>query len=115
MNNTLILNPPFSIFRYLILKRLLSFKIFRTLGLISITLLSVFYIFQINAMMNEIYLTHNYQRKLKNLSQENKTLEISFSQESSLSNIEALIKNLNFEKVNQIHYIQVLESQVVTK
>ncbi len=66
-------------------------------------------------MIRETYLIQNYQRKIKELSQENKTLEINFFQANSLSTIESLVKNLNFEKVERIHYIQVLESQVVAK
>jgi len=93
----------------------IGLKAFWILSFISIISLLIFYIFQVNAMIGETYLIQNYQRKIKELSQENKTLEINFSQANSLSTIESLVKNLNFEKVERIHYIQVLESQVVTK
>jgi len=66
-------------------------------------------------MIRETYLVQVYQRKVGVLSQENKTLEINFSQVNSLSNITNAINNLNFEKAGQVRYIQVLEGQVVTK
>ncbi len=93
----------------------IGLKTFWILSFISITSLLIFYIFQVNSMIGETYLIQNYQGKIKELSQENKTLEINFSQANSLSIIESLVKNLNFEKVERIHYIQVLESQVVAK
>ncbi|XOB41708.1 MAG: hypothetical protein ACKKMS_03260 [Candidatus Nealsonbacteria bacterium] len=103
--------------RLIVLPKLpkIGLKAFWILSFISIISLLIFYIFQVNAMIGETYLIQNYQRKIKELSQENKTLEINFSQANSLSTIETLVKNLNFEKVERIHYIQVLESQVVTK
>ena len=91
----------------------IGLKFFWILSFISIISLLIFYIFQVNAMIGKIYLIQNYQRKINELSRENKTLGINFYQANSLSTIESLVKNLNFEKVERIHYIQVLESQVV--
>ena len=91
----------------------ISLKFFWILSFISVISLLIFYIFQVNSMIGETYLIQNYQRKIKELFQENKTLEVNFYQANSLSTIENLVKNLNFEKVEQVHYIQVLESQVV--
>jgi len=113
--NILALNPSVPVIRPLVLKRKFSLKAFWILSFISIISLLIFYIFQVNSMIRETYLIQNYQRKIKELSQENKTLEINFFQANSLSTIESLVKNLNFEKVERIHYIQVLESQVVAK
>jgi len=108
--NTLVLAPPI-----LIKKISLRFnlKLFWVTGFILLSATLVLYIFQVNLMTKEIYLIQNYQKKISELSRENKILEISLSQQNSLSNIETLAKNLNFEKITKIHYIQVLESQVV--
>ena len=90
----------------------------RTFWVLSIALTIIFlvlYVFQVNLMTKESYLTQDYQKKIKELSRENKTLEITFSEGNSLSNLELLVKNLNLEKTDKVHYIQVLESQVVAK
>lgn len=107
--NTLTLYPPIFI-KQLSLR--LSPKIIWFLGFILALVLLVFYIFQVNLMTKEIYSIQNYQRKINDLSRENKILEINLSQQNSLSNIETLARGLNFEKVDKIRYIQVLESQV---
>ena len=82
---------------------------------ISMAFLVFFSIFQVGLMTKEIYAIRDYQKKIKDLSHANKLLEINFSQKNSLSYVEDLIKNLNFEKTNKIQYIQVLEGQVVAK
>jgi len=93
----------------------LNLKIFWILTIILTITFLVFYILQVNLMTKETYLIRDYQKTIKELSRENKILEINFSQENSLSHLEVLVKNLNLEKTDKIHYIQVLESQVVTK
>ncbi len=93
----------------------LSLKTFWVLSIILTIAFLVFYIFQVNLMTTETYLIQYYQKKIKELSRENKTLEINFSQENSLSHLEVLVGNLNLEKADKIHYIQVLEGQVVAK
>jgi len=93
----------------------ISLKFFWILSLFSIISLLIFYIFQVNAMIGKIYLIQNYQREIKELSQENKALQVNFSQVNSLPAIESLVKNLNFEKAEKIHYIQALESHVVAE
>lgn len=108
--NTLTLNLPISI-KQLSLK--LNPKVFWVFGFILVISLLVCYILQVNFMTKETYLIQDYQKKIGELSRENQILEINFSQQNSLSNIETIAKNLNFEKVDKIHYIQVLESQVV--
>lgn len=73
------------------------------------------YIFQINKMAESSYLIENYEKNLGELTQENKSLEINFAQLNSSENIESLVKNLNFEKVEKIHYIRILGGAVVVK
>jgi len=91
----------------------LSLKTFWVFSIILAITLLVFYISQVNLMTRETYLIQEHQKKIGELSKENEILEINLSQQNSLSNIEILVKNLNFEKIDKIHYIQVLESQVV--
>jgi len=80
--------------------------------LLTITCL-VFYIFQVNAEVSERYLTEEYQKRITEISKENQGLEISSAQVNSLDNLTLLLEELDFEKTDKIHYIQVLDTQVV--
>lgn len=113
--NTITLNPPLSIIRPLTLRLRINLKIFWILSFSLILSLSAFYVFQVNSVVSENYQIQNYQRKLNEFSQENGTLEINSAQVNSLGNVEKQIQELGFEKVGKIHYLRVLETQVVTK
>jgi len=115
MNHSLTLSPPISIIRPLTLKLRFNLKIVWILSIFLIITLLVFYIFQIKSVISEGYLLQNYQKKLNKLSQENEILEINLAQVNSLGNIEKEIQKLGFEKIDKVYYIQVLESQIVTK
>lgn len=112
MNNALILNPPISI-KGLSLK--LNLRVFWILSSVLLASLLAFYIFQVNTVIKNSYLIKNYDKSLSTLSQENNNLKINFSQSNSLDNLEEQILNLNFEKVGEMKYIQILGSEVATK
>jgi hypothetical protein len=115
MNNTCILNPPFSIFHGLTFKFRLNWKIFWILSFTLLAILLVSYILQINALVEETYKIQSYRNQINKTYQENESLRIKSVKNNSLSNIEVLIQNLGFEKIQDVHYIQVLGSQVVKK
>lgn len=119
MPQTLTLNPSLSISRHFLLKltscHLLTLKMVLILSLILIISLLVFYIFQINALVSESYLLQSYQKKLNEESLKNEALLINSAQVNSLGNIKKKIQELGFEKVEKVHYIRVLETQIVTK
>jgi len=112
MNNVLILNPPISFSFPLRIKQKYSLKNFLILNIILIVLLIGFCIFQVNSLITNGYLVQNYEKQLNDLTVENEGLEIKFGKINSLENIDALVKNLNFEKVDKIYYIRILEGQV---
>ena len=115
MNTILVLNPPLSILRSLVLKIKFSWKKFWIANFVLIIALLVTYIVQVNSLARETYQIIDYQKKINSLDQENETLISDGLKLSSLSNIETTIKDYGFEKTQKIHYIQVLERQVVTK
>jgi len=82
--------------------------------LLSILFLGL-YIYQVNAEISEKYSIQEYQKKISEISKENKLLEINSAQAGSLTSITNLLGELNFEKTEKIHYIQVLDAQVVAK
>jgi len=93
----------------------LNLRFFWGFAFVLILALLVVYIFQINKVVSEGYLLQEYQRKTEKLVQENEKLETNLAGMGSLGNIENLVKELNLEKIGKIHYIQILESSVVTK
>ena len=112
MNNTLILNPSFINISF---GWKISLKLFWLLSFLSIVALLTFYIFQVNAAVSEGYLIQEYEKKISETSRESQNLVISSAQVGSLDKVEELLETLNFEKINKIHYIRVLDTQVVTK
>jgi len=110
MQNTLTLNPPFSI-KQLSLKSFL--KSFWILNFALCLSLSVFYVFQMNEIIKGSYSIEQYEKNLSVLSQENDNLKINFSKSKSLDNIEGLAQSLNLEKITEVKYIQILGNQVV--
>lgn len=111
MNNALTLSLPISsTSRFRIsLKVLWIFILILTLSLLAVC------IFQINAYTKEIYLIQNYEKKLNQLTRENKILEVNFSEVNSLNNVGNYVQNNVFEKANKIDYIRLLESTALAR
>lgn len=57
----------------------------------------------------------DYQNKIAMLLQENKNLEINLAQISYLENIQKKTAELNFEKIQTIRYIQILDNSLAKK
>ncbi|MCD6528132.1 hypothetical protein J7K44_00605, partial [bacterium] len=85
------------------------------LNSILIIFLFAFCIFQIISISYETYQVVNYEKRIKELSQENKELEILLSQKSSLKDLESKAKNLGFEPINKIYYVRIFEGEVAKK
>ena len=110
MNNTLTLNHSLIIKP---LKKLITLRLFWFLAVLSAAALLVFYVFQITAAVSKRYSIQKYEKRMSEISRENQNLEISSAQTNSLDNVTAFLGELNFEKVDKIHYIRVLDTQVV--
>lgn len=97
-------------FKLVLNKRSLAVILF---GLIfSLFILSIL---QVNAYTRETYLLQNYEKRISQLAEENKTLEINFSKANSLNNMGGFVQNMTFEKAGEIEYIKVLEATVLAK
>ncbi len=90
-------------------------NLFLISGLILLFGLLGLYIFQVNEITKGMFLVKNYNKKLENLLQENKILEIKFSQLNSLENLGLLVSQLNFDEAGKIDYIKIPEGTVVIK
>jgi len=111
MHSVLALNPPIS----LKLKLSFNFKLFWLFVVASVMFLLTLYIISVNSLTKEHYLIQDYQNKISKLSAYNESLEINFSQSNSLVNVETYLLSQNFEKANQVKYIQIPENQVAKK
>lgn len=92
-----------------------NLKTFWISSAIFIVFFIALYIYQVNVETTDRYLIKEYQEKMAELSRENKILEVNSAQMASLDNVTELIKELSFEETDKIHYIQILDTQVVAK
>lgn len=92
-----------------------SFGKFCLLGVIFAISLIIFYIFQISEITETSFNISLYERQIVGLSAGNKNLEISLSSQSSLGNLEAALRKLNYEKVGKINYIKVIDSGMAAR
>lgn len=115
MNTTLVLTPSFVLRNNFSLKFKILLGTFCILSVLVMMLLLVYYIFQVNTEISERYSLWEMERKVSEISKENKTLEINSSQVNSLEKLTELLDNLNFQKSDKISYIRILGNQVVAK
>lgn len=85
------------------------------IGFCLVVLLSVCRIYQYNVALRDDYMARSYQKVLNNLISENKDLEIKLAQISYLDNVKESAVNLDFENVQTIKYIQVLDGSLAKK
>jgi len=85
------------------------------LGSMIVFLLLGFYVYQVNAETSGRYSVQDYQKRISELSKENKNLEINSAQAGSLNSIAELIEELGFEKTDKIEYIKVVDTLIVIK
>lgn len=90
-------------------------KIFWAVGLSMILFLSIFYAMQIKEIIKGSYLIENYQKKINNLSQENKDLQITLAKMDFMGNIKEKTQELNFQITEKIKYIRILDSSLAKK
>ena len=66
-------------------------------------------------MANKQALIEEWKEQLNEIETGNENLEVEFTKNSSLGNLETLVQNLNFEKVTEVSYIKALETWVAVK
>ena len=106
---------PYSIIQVPYSDLKLNGKILKTLSFLTILALAAFFIYQNNLMIKKTYLLASYEGQVEALSAENENLKIKTSQMDSLGSVEEAISKLNYEKIGETRYIQVLEPRVVIK
>lgn len=115
MNYTVALNPAIIITRCFPIKLKILLKLLWFLIILSTLLLLTLYIYQVNTEISTRYLIQNYEKRTEELLNESKNLEISSTKINYLDSVLASVEKLNFEKPEKIHYIRVMDNQVVVK
>lgn len=87
-------------------------KTFFFFAFLIIAVLSIFYVLEMNSLINGSYLIKNYQKQLGLVLAESKNLEVDFAKTGFMGTIKEKTQQLNFEKVKEVKYIQILETSV---
>ena len=121
MNQLLALSKPSNLVRIILfigssipfgkftLKRFLLISFALIIGLV------VIFIFQVNAEVSGRYTIQKYNGQLSEIAGESQSLEMGFIESNTLNKTAVLTDELNFVKTDKVHYIKVLNSQVVKK
>lgn len=84
--------------------------------LLIVVFLSAFNIINIGVYIQKSYSFNQIQREIKNLSDENRRIEISLSESFDIDNIEnTLASNSGFEKITRVDYIKVIGNTVAER
>ncbi|MFH1451297.1 MAG: hypothetical protein ABIF89_01660 [bacterium] len=98
-----------------LLKKKLFFKIVCGVNFLVFALAAYFLVVQANAITKSAYLASEYENRIKELTDENGTLEGRLSRLNSLPNMEKLVQGSDYEKIEKVRYIRVMEAQVAAK
>lgn len=90
-------------------------RIIYILEFILITALISLYIFQINSLILESYQTQSYQKKIAELKEQNRVLEIKLTKTNYLEDMASKSKELGLERGGDVHYIQVSQGTVAAR
>ncbi len=84
-------------------------------GLISIAAIIVFYIFQISEITKAVSLVSEYEKEITALYRQSNELEEGLFEGNFLTDLDAALNNLNYEKVSKVYYIQIMDSEMAVK
>ena len=121
MDNSLTLNHSFILEEKAFLRKKLNLNRLFFTGIFLMVVLSVFYIFQANNEISKKYLITQYESELSNLSKKNQDLTVNSIQINSLNGSAELLEQpnkengLNFEKIDKIHYLKILDTRFVSR
>ncbi|MEF8847418.1 MAG: hypothetical protein V5A57_03265 [Candidatus Paceibacterota bacterium] len=91
---------------------LISKKTWFAVGAITLLLMSAVYIYQVNDLVQSVYLRDENNEKLTELQERIKRSKVVISQNQSLTQVDKMIEKKGYERVSQIDYIQVSDTQV---
>ena len=91
-----------------------NWKMVCSVGFIVSFALLVFYVWQVNDLTRGSFLINSYEKQISQLSDENKNLQVSFAENSFLSQAQQKAEALHFQKVTfaSVKYIEILDNSV---
>jgi len=110
MNNTLSLKNIVSLDYKIKIDGMSIIKMFLIAGVLSAFLLVIFYVIQYENAMSLGFESRNQENRIAFLEQRNRDLKVTFTNVTSLDNIEKVALDSGFEKVGNVTYVEVLES-----
>lgn len=82
------------------------------MGVMVCFALVFFYVLMVNQLTSGAYLVKNYNKEITTLSKENKAIEAEFEVTGFLDTIHNKVRNLGFEKISEITYIELLDTSL---
>jgi len=110
MNNTFILKNILHFDYGIILDQILKIKMILIIGCLFVFFLTIFYAIQYNAVMELGFEARTQEGKIASLEQRNKDLRVGFTNSTSLDNIEETALDSGFKRVENVAYLEVMES-----
>ena len=83
-------------------------------GFCLVALLLTSYIFQVIKYTKAGFSVSQYESQIAQVTKETRSLEDSFSNASSLPNLDSLVNNMGYQDIGTIHYIEMAGNQVAT-
>ncbi len=83
-----------------------------TIALVFFSL--IYYVFGVNDLTKGAYLIKNYNKEIKSLSSENAKLQTNLAEIGFLGNVQEKAKELSFQKVKDVNYIQINNLEVLS-
>lgn len=87
-------------------------KVVWVFGITFAILLLALYVIQVNLVTQSAYLISDLETQTKRLSATNQILATEYMQNMPLRNLDELAEQLQFEKINSVSYIKVIDSAV---
>jgi Tfp pilus assembly protein PilN len=95
--------------------RKINMKGFWFLSITSLAILSLVYVFQVNAMTNNSYDISLLEKKVQKMSFDNEGLEVKLTQQQYLPNATLLADSLSLQKIEKIEYLNVAQGVAIAK
>ncbi len=83
--------------------------------LFVILTLTFLYIFQVTEMTKDLYKIRSYDRKISQIYEESRRAEYGFLKSNSITKTEELVKNNNFVRAKEVHYINLSDFEIASR
>ncbi len=96
-------------------KKFFNVTFFSKIGAFTVLFMLGFYLFQVTEMTKEIHVVREYDNEMKRIQEKSRKTEYSFLRANSLSRAEDFVETMGFQKVNNVHHIQISGTQIAAR